>query len=75
MPYWAYLWPGAYFFWSPIGGGPRAGPGGWLPALEIGCGLGLAGLRGTGAGGWQVTFTDYDEGALEFVSPELPRST
>ena len=37
-----------------------------MPALEIGCGLGLAGLVALGRG-WHVTFTDYDEGALEFV--------
>jgi predicted nicotinamide N-methyase len=63
MPYWAYLWPGAYFLAEAVAREPV--PAG-MPALEIGCGLGLAGLVALGRG-WQVTFTDYDEGALEFV--------
>jgi 2-polyprenyl-3-methyl-5-hydroxy-6-metoxy-1,4-benzoquinol methylase len=37
-----------------------------VAAVEIGCGLGLAGLVAL-ARGWRVTFTDYDEAALEFV--------
>ena len=63
MPYWAYLWPGAYFLAEAVAREPVP-PG--VPALEIGCGLGLAGLVALGRG-WQVTFTDYDEAALEFV--------
>jgi predicted nicotinamide N-methyase len=66
MPYWAYVWPGAYFLAEALGreAGPER-PGG-VAALEIGCGLGLAGLLAV-ARGWHVTFTDYDETALEFV--------
>jgi predicted nicotinamide N-methyase len=63
MPYWAYLWPGAYFLADAVAREP-AQPG--VAALEIGCGLGLAGLVAL-ARGWRVTFTDYDEAALEFV--------
>jgi predicted nicotinamide N-methyase len=63
MPYWAYLWPGAYFLAQAVAREPEQ-PG--LAALEIGCGLGLAGLVALGRG-WHVTFTDYDETALEFV--------
>jgi predicted nicotinamide N-methyase len=63
MPYWAYLWPGAYFLAEAVAREPaQLGQS----ALEIGCGLGLAGLVALGRG-WQVTFTDYDAGALEFV--------
>jgi predicted nicotinamide N-methyase len=64
MPYWAYLWPGAFLLadvvaceeWAP---GTRA--------LEIGCGLGLAGLVGLGRG-LAVTFSDYDAAPLDFVA-------
>jgi predicted nicotinamide N-methyase len=63
MPYWAYLWPGAYFLAEAVAREEEQ-PG--LPALEIGCGLGLAGLVALGRG-WHVTFTDYDDAALEFV--------
>jgi predicted nicotinamide N-methyase len=63
MPYWAYLWPGAYFLADAVAR-ESAQPG--LAAVEIGCGLGLAGLVAL-ARGWRVTFTDYDEAALEFV--------
>jgi predicted nicotinamide N-methyase len=63
MPYWAYLWPGAYLLAEAVGREP------WPPgteALEIGCGLGLAGLVGM-ASGLRVQFTDYDETPLRFV--------
>lgn len=63
MPYWAYLWPGAYLLAEVAGREP------WRPgteALEIGCGLGLAGLVGMAAG-LRVQFTDYDEAPLRFV--------
>jgi predicted nicotinamide N-methyase len=63
MPYWAYLWPGAYLLAEVVAQEP-------LPlgtdVLEIGCGLGLAGLVGLDRG-WRVTFTDYDETSLGFV--------
>jgi predicted nicotinamide N-methyase len=69
MPYWAYLWPGAYLLaetvaredWREIGGGAS------LEALEIGCGLGLAGLVAL-ASGLRVQFSDYDRTPLEFVA-------
>ena len=37
------------------------------PALEIGCGLGLAGLVGVSLG-LRVTFSDYDPAPLDFVA-------
>ena len=64
MPYWAYLWPGAYLLAEAVSRHP------WnhgTRALEIGCGIGLAGLVGV-ASGLSVTFTDYDATPLEFVS-------
>jgi predicted nicotinamide N-methyase len=64
MPYWAYLWPGAYLLAGAVAAEPwRAG----TPALEIGCGLGLAGLVGLKRG-LRVTFTDYDSAPLGFVA-------
>ncbi|MDB5350278.1 MAG: putative methyltransferase [Planctomycetota bacterium] len=63
MPYWAYLWPGAYLLAEVVA---REA---WVPgtrALEIGCGLGLAGLVGV-ASGLTLHFTDYDECPLRFV--------
>ncbi|MHC5540384.1 class I SAM-dependent methyltransferase [Singulisphaera rosea] len=63
MPYWAYLWPGAFLLAEAVVREPL-GPG--LSVLEIGCGLGLAGLIGVGRG-LRVRFTDYDEDTLRFV--------
>jgi predicted nicotinamide N-methyase len=63
MPYWAYLWPGAYLLAEVVAREPVP-PG--MAALEIGCGLGLAGLVAL-ARGWHVTFTDYDAAPLDFV--------
>ena len=63
MPYWAYLWPGAFLLSEVVARRE------WIPgtrALEIGCGLGLAGLTGLSRG-LCVTFSDYDEAPLEFV--------
>ena len=63
MPYWAYLWPGAFLLAEAVAAEP------WIagtPALEIGCGLGLAGLVGL-SHGLRVTFTDYDDAPLGFV--------
>jgi predicted nicotinamide N-methyase len=65
MPYWAYLWPGAYFLAEAVAREP-APPAGAGAALEIGCGLGLAGLVALDRG-WRVVFTDYDDAALSFV--------
>ncbi len=63
MPYWAYLWPGAFLLAEAVAREP------WIEgqeALEIGCGLGLAGIVGLHAG-LKVRFTDYDEAPLRFV--------
>jgi 2-polyprenyl-3-methyl-5-hydroxy-6-metoxy-1,4-benzoquinol methylase len=70
MPYWAYLWPGAFLLAEAVAAEP------WRPgteALEIGCGLGLAGLAGLGAG-LRVTFSDYDDAPLEFVRRSAARN-
>jgi predicted nicotinamide N-methyase len=63
MPYWADLWPAARMLAKVVLREP------WPPgarALELGCGLGLAGLVAL-ARGLEVTFSDYDPCALHFV--------
>ncbi len=67
MPYWAYLWPGAFVLAEAVA---RQA---WAPgtrALELGCGLGLAGLAGVAAG-LDVTFSEYDDAPLRFVARSL----
>lgn len=64
MPYWAYLWPGATLL------AERVLSEAWIPgthAIEIGCGLGLAGLAALRAG-LHVTFTDYSPAALALAA-------
>jgi predicted nicotinamide N-methyase len=61
MPYWAYLWPGAQLLAEYVMIEPPRLPG--TRALEIGCGLGLAGLAAL-ATGMHVTFSDYTPAAL-----------
>ncbi len=75
MPYWAYLWPGAYLLAETL---LKKVSGTFSPSekvsgtvlsfdtLEIGCGLGLAGLVAL-AQGHNVLFTDYDHAPLDFV--------
>src|SRR5262245_5390612 len=63
MPYWAYLWPGAILLADEVMGQEwREG----VEVLEIGCGLGLAGLAAL-ARGSHVTFSDYSPAALELA--------
>lgn len=64
MPYWAYLWPGAHLLAEAVA---RESWAAGTQALEIGCGLGLAGLVGL-ARGLKVRFTDYDEAPLQFAA-------
>lgn len=64
MPYWADLWPAARMLAKWIVRNPWPGGG---HALEIGCGLGLAGIAALSRG-VRVTFSDYDLTALEFAA-------
>lgn len=67
IPYWATLWPAARMLakavvrenWEHY---PRS-----TAMLEVGCGLGLAGIAGL-ARGLSVTFSDLDETALAFAA-------
>jgi predicted nicotinamide N-methyase len=63
MPYWAYLWPGAFLLGDALAAGSIE-PG--TRALEIGCGLGLSGLVAVSLG-LHVHFTDHDLTPLRFV--------
>jgi predicted nicotinamide N-methyase len=64
MPYWAELWPAARMLAKVLLKEP-------LPenavALELGCGLGLAGVVALSRG-LEVVFTDYDATALKFAA-------
>lgn len=64
MPYWGTLWPVSQHMarFMLHGGIPLRGR-----ALELGCGLGLAGCAALKRG-MHVTFSDYDESALEWVA-------
>jgi predicted nicotinamide N-methyase len=64
MPHWADLWPASRMLAKAILHEPLP-PGG--EALEIGCGLGLAGIAALSVG-WKVTFSDYDASALRFAA-------
>ena len=63
MPYWAYLWPGAFLLGEVLAfeGWPRG-----TRALEIGCGLGLSGLVAVSLG-LEVRFTDHDRTPFRFI--------
>jgi len=61
MPYWSYLWPAAIQMGRLIASEP------WTEgerSLEIGTGVGLAGIGGMIAG-LDVTFSDYDRTAIQ----------
>lgn len=64
MPYWADLWPSAQML------GRALLQQNWakkpLTTLEIGCGVGLPGIVALSLG-LDVTFSDYDTAALDFV--------
>jgi predicted nicotinamide N-methyase len=63
LPYWADLWPSslalAQYLWQAVG---LEG----LEVIELGTGLGLAGIVASRKGG-VVTFTDYEADALAFT--------
>jgi predicted nicotinamide N-methyase len=73
MPYWAYLWPGARLLAEVLAREPwpECGHGQVPPcALEIGCGVGLAGMVALRRG-LRVHFTDYDLAPLRFVDRSM----
>lgn len=64
MPYWAELWPSAVMLGQAIA--QRSWPVG-MTALEVGCGLGFAGVVALSLG-MNVVFSDYDVAALDFAA-------
>lgn len=71
MPYWADLWPAARMLAKAILKEPwekyEKPPGGKLHALEVACGLGLAGIVALHRG-LRVTFSDIDELAVHYAA-------
>ena len=63
MPYWASIWPVSRILAAEILAHrwPRS-----LSVLELGCGLGLAGIAALKAG-HEVCFSDYDASALSYA--------
>jgi predicted nicotinamide N-methyase len=63
LPFWAELWPSSVPLaeWM-LGGNVTEG----MRVLELGCGVGLAGIAAAAAGA-RVTLTDYEEDALLFA--------
>jgi predicted nicotinamide N-methyase len=63
VPYWAQLWPAARMLAKVVARENWEKPS---DVLEVGCGLGLAGIAAM-ARGHRVTFSDVDETALKFA--------
>ncbi len=69
MPYWPVVWPAGLMLAQSIldgTGSPPIPPPQGGAVLELGCGLGAAGIA-AGGRGWHVTFTDYDAWAIAFA--------
>lgn len=64
IPYWAELWPASVALARVVLRDPARVRG--LRAIELGCGLGLAGLAAAAAGA-RVLATDYDPDAVAFA--------
>lgn len=64
MPYWAELWPSSQMLGEVLT--QQTWPANHA-ALEIGCGVGLAGIVALSLG-MHVTFSDYDETAVAFAA-------
>jgi predicted nicotinamide N-methyase len=70
LPYWAELWPASVVAAQYLlTRAPLTG----MRVLELGCGLGLAGIAAAAAGG-TVVMTDYDEDALLFAAANAMRN-
>ena len=74
MPYWAEFWPSSLLLAEHIAQWDMPACEGRPPRLlDLGCGLGLAGIVAA-ARGFEVTFADYEEDALTFASENARRN-
>jgi len=71
LPYWAEIWPSALGLSEFLVENAIELKGKQI--LELGCGLGLAGITATYCGG-EVLFTDYEPLALEFTQINFQRN-
>jgi predicted nicotinamide N-methyase len=71
LPYWAEIWPAAHALSVFID--ENSGQFEGKNILELGCGLGLAGITATACGA-NVLFTDYDHFALDFTRESFRRN-
>ncbi len=74
LPYWPVIWPSSlmlaeHILCSPDSPAATASKQTIVQprALELGCGLGIAGIAAALCG-WPVTFTDYDPEAIDFAA-------
>lgn len=67
MPYWSDLWPASAGMADYLLTSELRPVGRHCTAVEVGCGLGLAGVA-AGMLGWNVLFTDYDTDALAYAT-------
>jgi len=70
MPYWAQPWPGAILLAEAV---LRGESGRGRPAIEIGCGVGIASVLAARMG-WVVTASDYDKDALAYARLNAERN-
>jgi predicted nicotinamide N-methyase len=76
LPYWPIIWPSGLMMAEKIlndGASPPAPPAADARVIELGCGLGTAGIA-AGLRGWHVMFTDYDPEAVEFATHNARRN-
>lgn len=68
-PYWAHLWVGSRALARHLAASPRR----FARAIDLGCGVGLAGLVAARLGA-RTTFLDYAPEALEFARASVARN-
>jgi predicted nicotinamide N-methyase len=76
LPYWPIIWPSGLMLAERIltdCDSPPALPAGGGKAIELGCGLGLAGIAAARRG-WPMLWTDYDPEAVLFAAHNAQRN-
>jgi predicted nicotinamide N-methyase len=83
MPYWPIIWPSGLMLATKILTDQSSPPA--LPTqhselrtqdyrcIDLGCGLGITGIAAA-LRGWHVTFTDYDQEAVQFAAHNATRN-